>query len=88
MTKKVIKFWAGYCGPCKTYAPTFEKIKQEFLQNIEFTEIDVENDPEALAAEYRVRGIPCTVIVNNGTEVARQAGSLSENQLRDLISIN
>lgn len=85
MAKKVIKFWASWCGPCKVYAPTFEKVKQELEGEIEFQEVNVEEDTEGLAAEYKVRGIPLTVVLQDGVKVREQSGRLGEQQLRDFI---
>lgn len=86
MAKQVIKFWAGYCGPCSAYAPTFEKVKQELEGDIiEFLEINVEEDPENLSGQYKVRGIPHTVVVQDGAEPKAASGRLSEEQLKDLI---
>jgi len=88
MSKKVIKFFADWCGPCKVYAPTFEKVKQELVDALDFLEVNVDEDTQGLTTEYKVRGIPCTVIVKDGVEVSRQAGSLTEEQLRELILTN
>ena len=88
MIKQIIKFWAPWCSPCKVYAPKFEKVKQELLESIDFTEVNVDEDSEGLSAQYKVRGIPCTVIVKDGVEVARQAGALTEEQLREFILTN
>lgn len=85
MAKKVIKFYAEWCGPCKIYAPTFEKVKQELQGDIEFVEINVENDPDNLAGEFKVRGIPLTVVVEDGEKVKEQSGRISEQELKDLI---
>ena len=88
MKKTVIKFWAGYCGPCKMYAPTFDKVKQELAETVTFIEVNVDEDTQGLTAEYGIRGIPCTVIVKNGVEVAREAGMLEEDKLREFILAN
>ena len=88
MAKEVIKFWAPWCGPCNQYAPIFEKVKQELMGEINFQEVNADEDPEGLATQYKVRGIPCTVIVENGVEVTRQAGAISEEQLKELILNN
>ena len=44
MAKQVIKFYANWCGPCKVYGPTFTKVRQELEGDIEFLEINVEED--------------------------------------------
>ena len=86
MAKQVIKFWASWCGPCSVYAPAFEKVKQELQsEEITFLEINVENDPENLAGEYKVRGIPHTVVVEEGVETKSRSGRLGVEELTQFI---
>ncbi len=86
MAKKVIKFFADWCGPCKVYAPSFEKVKQELQsEQIEFVEINVEQDPEGLAGEYKVRGIPHTVLLEEGIELRSKPGRLGVEELKEFI---
>lgn len=85
MAKKVIKFYSNGCNPCRVYAPAFEKVKQELEGEVEFQEVNVEEDTEGLAAEYKVRGIPLTVLLEDGVKVREQSGRLGEQQLRDFI---
>ena len=85
MAKKVIKFYADWCGPCKMYGPIFERVKQELQEGIEFVEINVEDDPENLSGEFKVRGIPHTVILEDGEKIKEKSGRLSEADLKELI---
>lgn len=85
MAKKVIKFWASWCGPCKVYGPTFERVKQELQDTIEFVEVNVEDDPENLSGEFKVRGIPLTVVLEDGEKIKEKSGRLSEAELKELI---
>ena len=85
MAKQVIKFYANWCGPCKVYGPTFTKVRQELEGDIEFLEINVEEDTENLSGQHKVRGIPHTVVLENGEEIKSQSGRLSEEQLKELI---
>ena len=85
MAKQVIKFYANWCGPCKMYGPTFDRVKQDLQDIIEFTEVNVENDEENLSGEYKVKGIPHTVLLENGEIKKSQSGRMGELQLREFI---
>lgn len=81
---KVIKFYADWCGPCRVYAKTFDKVSEELKDNVEFVNINVEKDTTGLAAQYKVASIPMTVIIKDGVENIKP-GRLNEEQLKSLI---
>jgi thioredoxin 1 len=86
MAKQVIKFYADWCGPCKVYGPTFTKVREELESDtITFREINVENDPENLSGEYGIRGIPHTVVLEEGAEAKHRSGRLGVEELKELI---
>jgi len=86
MAKQVIKFYADWCGPCKVYGPTFTKVREELESDeITFLEINVENDLDNLSGQYGVRGIPHTVVVQEGAETKAQSGRLGVEELKELI---
>ena len=85
MAKQVIKFYADWCGPCKIYGPTFERVKQDLQDIVEFKEINVENDPDNLSGEYKVKGIPMTVLVEDGEVKKSHSGRMNEEQLKEFI---
>ena len=80
---KAIKFYADWCGPCKMYSKIWDKVVEE-VEGVEFLEIDVDKDTTGLAAEYKVRSIPMTVIIKEGEEI-KKTGLLQEKELKDLI---
>lgn len=88
MKKDILKYWASWCAPCSTYAPTFEKVKQELSETANFFEINVDEDTQGLVAAHKIKGIPTTVILQDGVEVARQSGILTEEELKNLILSN
>jgi thiol-disulfide isomerase/thioredoxin len=49
----LIDFWAEWCGPCKMFAPTYEKVSEDF-ENIVFAKVDTEAHQE-LAAQFQIR---------------------------------
>tara|TARA_B110000503_G_scaffold64513_1_gene101648 strand:+ start:9447 stop:9710 length:264 start_codon:yes stop_codon:yes gene_type:complete len=83
-TKKVIKFWAPWCGPCKSYEPIFKKVSNKYRDQIEFVEINIDTDsPEP--AQYKVRSIPYTVFIKEDGSIVTKSGRISEQQLEELI---
>ncbi len=80
--KQVIKYGATWCGPCKMYAPTFDRVASEF-QGAQFQSVDVDSgDPRIL--EHGVRNVPTTVVIENG-QVRKQTGNMSAEQLKAFI---
>jgi thioredoxin 1 len=86
MKKTVIKFYADWCQPCLAYAPIFEKVKQDLESDqIEFVEVNVDKDSKNLSGEYGVKGIPHTVLLEEGVKVKEQSGRMSGEILKEFI---
>tara|TARA_R110000851_G_scaffold86943_2_gene189299 strand:- start:426 stop:689 length:264 start_codon:yes stop_codon:yes gene_type:complete len=85
MGTKVIKFYADWCGPCKVYAKTFNKVAEELKDKVEFINVNIETDTTGLAAEYKVKSIPFTVVIQEGKDVKKEVGQLREQALKELI---
>lgn len=81
---KVIKFYADWCGPCRVYAKAFDKVAEELKEEVEFLNINVESDTSGIAAEYKIKSIPQTVIIKEDNETII-GGRLSEEQLKRAI---
>ena len=75
----VIDFWAGWCGPCRTMAPQFEKAA-ELRPQYRFAKVDVDAEP-ALAGRFAVRSIPTLMVLRDGEPIAAQAGLVGAEQL-------
>jgi thioredoxin 1 len=79
-----IDFWAEWCGPCKRFAPVFEKASERY-PDITFAKVDTDHQQE-LAARYGVTSIPTLVIYRDGIPVFGQPGALPPTVLDDLVS--
>ncbi|PRP96581.1 putative thioredoxin-2 [Enhygromyxa salina] len=69
-----VDFWATWCGPCRAFAPTFEKAAEKH-QDIKFGKIDTEAQRE-LAAAFQIQAIPTLAAFRDNILVFRQSGAL------------
>ena len=79
----VVDFWAAWCGPCRTFAPVFEKAS-ETHPDIVFGKVDTEAQRE-LAETFRIMSIPTLMVFRDNVLVFSQPGALPEAILEDLI---
>ena len=76
----LIDFFATWCGPCKTLAPILKHVKDNLGERITILKIDVDKNQE-LASKYQVRGVPTMVLFQNGKQLWRESGVLSQDEI-------
>ncbi len=79
----LVDFWAGWCGPCLRFAPTYERSSEKH-PDITFGKVDTEAQQE-LAAKFGISSIPTIMAVRDGVLVFSQPGALPESALESLI---
>lgn len=79
----IIDFWAPWCGPCKSFAPIYEKVSENHA-DIVFAKVNTEDEQE-LAAGFQIRSIPTLMIFREQIVIFSQAGMLPESALEELI---
>ena len=76
--KRILRFTASWCEPCKVLSMNLESANIELP--IEVVDIDVHDD---LAKEYGIRSVPTLVMFDENIEVKRMIGSKTVKELQE-----
>lgn len=80
----IIDFWAPWCGPCRSFAPVFEKVSDDHPE-IVFAKVNTEEQME-IAAHFQIRSIPTLMIFRERIIIFSQPGALPESAFKQLIT--
>ena len=79
--KKIVRFTATWCGPCKMLAKTLEDVKTEVPIEV----IDIDAQPE-IAAEFGIRSVPTLVMMEDNMATKRLVGNKTKQELEAFIN--
>src|SRR5678816_1928188 len=80
----IVDFWAPWCGPCKGFAPVFEKAAESHT-DIVFAKVNTDEQQE-LAGAFGIRSIPTLMVFRDKVILFQQAGALPGNALEQVIT--
>ena len=80
----IIDFWAPWCGPCRGFAPVFEKAS-EAHPDVVFAKINSDEQQE-LAGAFNIRSIPTLMVFREKVILFQQAGALPGQALEQVLT--
>jgi len=80
----VLDFWAGWCGPCQSFAPVFEAAAEQH-PDVVFGKIDIDTNQD-LASYFSVRSVPTLMVLREKVMLFSQPGALTTGQLEQLLN--
>ncbi len=80
----LVDFWAEWCGPCRVLKPMLEKLAEEYQGKFILAKVDSDKN-QALAAQYKVRGIPSVKAFIGGEVVDEFSGAIPESGVREFL---
>jgi len=80
----IVDFWAPWCGPCRSFAPVYEELSEQY-PDIVFAKVNTEVEQE-LAGHFQIRSIPTLMLFREQVILYSEAGSLPKQAMQQLIT--
>ena len=80
----IVDFWAPWCAPCRSFAPTYEKVSEDH-PDVVFAKVNTEDEQE-IAGHFQIRSIPTLMIFRDKIIIFSEAGALPESGFRELVA--
>jgi len=79
----IVDYWAPWCGPCKGFAPVFEKVAEK-NPDIVFAKVNTDEEQE-IAAHFQIRSIPTLMVFRDQVIVFSQPGAMPQGAFEQVI---
>jgi thioredoxin 1 len=79
----IVDYWAPWCGPCRGFAPVFEKVS-ELHPDVVFAKVNTDEEQE-IAAHFQIRSIPTLMVFREQVIVFSQPGALPQGAFEQVV---
>jgi thioredoxin 1 len=79
----IVDYWAPWCGPCRGFAPIFERVA-EANPDVVFAKVNTDEEQE-IGAHFQIRSIPTLMVFREQIIVFSQPGALPQNALEQIV---
>jgi thioredoxin 1 len=80
----IVDYWAPWCGPCKGFAPVFERVAEQH-PDVVFAKVNTDEEQE-IAAHFQIRSIPTLMVCREKIIVFAQPGALPQNAFEQVVT--
>jgi thioredoxin len=80
----IVDFWAPWCGPCRGFAPVFEKASETHT-DVVFAKVNTDEQQE-LAGAFNIRSIPTLMVFREKVILFQEPGALPGQALEQVIT--
>ena len=79
----IIDFWAPWCAPCRSFAPTYEAASEK-QPGVVFAKVNTE-DQQEIASAFNIRSIPTLMFFRDQIIIYSEAGALPAQAFDQLV---
>src|SRR2546421_2437087 len=79
----IVDYWAPWCGPCRGFAPIFERVAEQ-NPDVVFAKVNTDEEQE-IASHFQIRSIPTLMVFREQVIVFSQPGALPQNALEQIV---
>ena len=80
----IVDYWAPWCGPCRGFAPVFEKVSESH-PDVVFAKVNTDEEQE-IAANFQIRSIPTLMVFRDQIIVFSQPGAMPQGAFEQVVS--
>ena len=80
----VVDYWAPWCGPCRGFAPVFDKVSEQH-PDVVFAKVNTDEEQE-IAAHFQIRSIPTLMVFRDQIIVFSQPGALAQGAFEQVVN--